>query len=149
MIEIEINREVPCRIPKLTLAKSTKVVQRILGLNKKMVVSLAVVAPKTIQRLNKTYRRKNKVTDVLSFTGSEAIKDEEDYLGEIIICYEKVKAQALAAKHSEAQEFVTLFIHGLLHLLGFDHEIDSDAVVMEKLEKKILLDLDAPRPLDS
>ena len=70
-----------------------------------------------IQGLNKTYRQKNKATDILSFDG-----DGEETLGELVLCGELVESQAKAHGLSTQQELGYLLIHGLLHLLGFEHE---------------------------
>ena len=72
-------------------------------------ISLAFVGKKEIQELNKKYRKKNKPTDVLSFN-----LDEKDCLGDIVICPEIVK--------EKGEEMLEVFVHGILHLLGYDHE---------------------------
>lgn len=90
-----------------------------------------------MRRLNFHYRGKDKVTDVLSF-GSSAKVPASGYLGEIVICYPQVVRQAKKFKHSVSAETQKLFIHGILHLFGHDHEKASEAVVMEALEEKII-----------
>jgi len=102
-------------------------------------LSVALVSDATIKKLNKQYRRQNKVTDVLSFSGQVAgFRDSEPDLGEIIIATSQCSRQARQNGHSFVREFTYLLIHGALHLLGFAHEEKSSALVMEKLEKKIL-----------
>lgn len=92
-------------------------------------------------KLNKTYRNKDYVADVLSFNN----KNEKDFisqdiedLGDIFICYPKAKKQAEEYKHSLTRELSFLFLHGLLHNLGYDHENKKDEEVMFGLQKLIL-----------
>ena len=96
---------------------------------------------KEIKKLNKKFRKKNKTTDVLSFPFQykhelkKILKiNNEVYLGDIIINLNKIK---IKKKHKEFKfEFDRLWIHGLVHLLGFDHVKNQDYLKMSKLEKK-------------
>ena len=100
----------------------------------KTCISIALVSPKEIQVLNKVYRHKNKVTDVLSFN-----IDSVENLGEIVICLDQAKKQALANKKSLQSELKLLTVHGILHLLGYDHELsDFEYLRQEKEQEKIL-----------
>jgi probable rRNA maturation factor len=117
-------------------------------------IVLSLVEPEEIQALNKEYRKKDEVTDVLSFKVSvEAGFDlsefedlEEDLenisnspiLGDIVICLEKALEQAREYEHELEDELVYLFTHGLLHLLGYDHENDKDAERMYDLQDEII-----------
>ena len=86
-----------------------------------------------VQKINFEFRGKNKPTDILSF---EAI--EENSLGELLFCNEVLIEQAKKHNHSTYEEFLYLFIHGTLHLLGFDHEInESDAQEMFKIQDQL------------
>jgi len=97
-------------------------------------ISLAFVDKKEMQKLNKKFRNKNKPTDVLSF-----LLNEKDYLGEIIICPEVVKENAQKYKTTVKQEVKKVFVHGILHLLGYDHEKSkSEAEEMEEKQVKYL-----------
>ena len=90
--------------------------------NKKVSLSLLLSNNKNIKRLNKNFRNKNKSTDILSFPFNKKIKiSKNTYLGDIIISYnylDKPKSQDL---WSFKQKTIKIFIHGFLHLLGFDH----------------------------
>ncbi|PLX25691.1 rRNA maturation RNase YbeY [Candidatus Parcubacteria bacterium] len=100
----------------------------------KQQISIALVLPKEIKKLNKVYRRKDKVTDVLSFS-----LDSKDILGEIIICLSQAKKQAKEKKQSIKSELQLLTVHGTLHLLGYDHEKgDKEFLRQTKMEQKIL-----------
>lgn len=87
-------------------------------------IELLVVKNDEIQELNKEYRNKNKPTDVLSFPMDLEIANMP-LLGSIVISTDFVQEKAKEYNHSFNEEFTLLFIHGLLHLLGFDHEIDN------------------------
>jgi probable rRNA maturation factor len=87
---------------------------------------------KTLRRLNRDFRGKNKATNVLSFPGIG------DYAGDIAIAHGVTKAESLAAGKKFADHAVHLVVHGVLHLAGYDHERPKDAKVMEPLEVKIL-----------
>ncbi|RZV14810.1 rRNA maturation RNase YbeY [Aliarcobacter butzleri] len=87
-------------------------------------IELIVVKNDEIQELNKEYRNIDKPTDVLSFPMNFEVIDMP-LLGSIVISTDFVQEKAEEFKHSFNEEFTLLFIHGLLHLLGFDHEIDN------------------------
>ena len=87
-------------------------------------IELIVVKNDEIQELNKEYRNIDKATDVLSFPMNFEVIDMP-LLGSIVISTDFVQEKAKEFKHSFNEEFTLLFIHGLLHLLGFDHEIDN------------------------
>lgn len=98
-------------------------------------ISLAFVDRAEIKKLNKKFRGKNKPTDVLSF-----LLNEKKYLGEIIICPAVVKENAVKYKVSVESEILKVFVHGILHLCGYDHEKSAkEAEIMEAKERKYLL----------
>ena len=97
-------------------------------------ISLAFVNKEEIKKLNNKFRKKNKATDVLSFE-----LKEKGFLGEIVICPEVVKENAKSYKSTLKKEIVKVFIHGILHLLGYDHEkTNKEAEIMEKKQEKYL-----------
>ena len=102
-------------------------------------IELIVTDNKTIQELNSEHRAKNKVTDVLSFPidttfGENTIPGMP--LGSIVISADLVKERSAELGHNAEDELSLLFIHGLLHLLGFDHEVDNGE--MRNKEKTII-----------
>ena len=101
-------------------------------------IDLTLCDNQTIQHYNKEYRGNNKATDVLSFPiENDIIKGSEEMpLGSIVISVDFVKAKATEFGHSNNDELSLLFIHGMLHLLGFDHEIDNGEM-REKEEETI------------
>lgn len=94
--------------------------------------NIIFVDSKTIHEINKTYRNVDRVTDVISFAleDNKTIELDHRLLGDIYICIEKAEEQAKEYGHSFLRELAFLTIHGLLHLLGYDH--------MEKEEEKIM-----------
>ena len=105
-------------------------------------VSLLFTNDKEIKKLNCTYRQKDKPTDVLSFSHIEGVKVQswDESLGELVISLDTAKRQAKEFGVSMNEEIVRLIIHGLLHLIGYDHENVShtEAQRMRRMEKKIL-----------
>lgn len=100
-------------------------------------LSCVLVSNKRIAELNGLYRSIDKATDVLSF--SLDMKDEEGWqLGELYISVERAAAQAEEYGHSLRREMAFLFAHGLLHILGFDHETPAQEKVMFGYQNKIL-----------
>ena len=109
------------------------------------VLSLIICGPIVIRRINREYRKIDKVTDVISFAlldDEEVIGEEDEIeLGDIFINRQRVLSQAKEYGHSVKREFVFLFVHGLLHLLGYDHMNEEDEKIMFDLQRKIVGDL--------
>jgi len=97
-------------------------------------VNIALVSDREIQNLNGTFRGVDKTTDVLSFPAAATQKGSR-YVGDIAIARGVARRQARAAGHSEATEWRVLALHGLLHLLGYDHEKDDGR--MQRVERKL------------
>jgi probable rRNA maturation factor len=112
------------------------------------LLNIVIVDNKKIREINRDYRNKDAVTDVISFAFEE-VKDVnyEDvrFLGEIYISYERCVEQAADFGHSVKREFCYLAVHGLLHLLGYDHMNEEDKKVMRALEEEILNEYDITR----
>ena len=115
---------------------------------KESIFTIIFVTKEEIHELNKQYRGVDRVTDVISF----ALEDAHDVsvsdirvLGDIYICIDRMKEQALEYNHSETRELSFLTVHGLLHLLGYDHQTKEEEVVMFNLQRKILSDLNINR----
>ncbi len=121
-------------------------------------LDISIVSARTIQRLNKDYRDIDSVTDVLSFplmdwTGCEPRKISSSHaadinpqtgrvmLGDIIICMARAKEQAFDYGHSLEREVCFLTVHGILHLLGFDHTSDVEEHRMLQISESILEEL--------
>jgi probable rRNA maturation factor len=131
-------------LPPATLKKISAVLSKHLKFEKKVVeVTLAFVGTKTMQTLNHDFRGKNKPTNVLSFpqfTSAELKKHKADimYLGDVILHLPTLRSEALSLKKPINHHLIHLVVHGVLHLLGYDHMNNTDAHTMEKHEKTIL-----------
>ena len=116
------------------------------GVKKNLDVYLTFTNNETIRKINAEHRNIDKATDVLSFPMFDReeiplLKKEdnsEDILGDIIVSIEKVREQAEEYGHSFERELAYLVTHGMLHLLGYDHMIEEEKVVMRKREEEIL-----------
>ncbi len=114
----------------------------------KSEVNIIFVGLEEIHEINKTYRGVDRPTDVISF----ALEDTEDVtvyeervLGDIYICLDKVHEQAKEYKHAETREMAFLIVHGLLHLLGYDHMIKEEEKIMFDLQEEILNEMGITR----
>ena len=104
-------------------------------LNKKVSFSLLLSNNKNIKKLNRTFRNKNKSTDVLSFPYYKKIKiSKNTYLGDIIISYDYLDKPETQDLKLFKEKVVKIFVHGFLHLLGFDHKKNNDYFKMLKEE---------------
>ncbi len=103
-------------------------------------LSLSFVEPDEIQDLNKRFRQYDEITDVLSFPADGEIDPDTaaEYLGDILICTQKASDQAAASGHSLENELLLLFIHGYLHLLGYDHQTADEKAEMWQLQDNYL-----------
>lgn len=105
------------------------------------IMNIIIVSSEEIQNINREYRGIDKITDVISF----ALEDEKSFvktdfrvLGDIYICLDKAVEQAREYKHSLKREISFLTVHGILHLLGYDHMKKEDEEVMFALQEEIL-----------
>jgi probable rRNA maturation factor len=112
-------------------------------------IGIVITGPKKIRELNRRYRNQNKATDVLAFymvpelsTNNFPIPpDDVNHLGEIIVSYPHAVNQARIANHSTKRELAILIIHGLLHLLGYDHQSNEDFAEMRLKEAEVFSNL--------
>ena len=107
-------------------------------LNKKVSLTLLLSNNKNIQKLNKIFRKKNNPTDILSFPTTKKTRiSKQTYLGDIIISYNFMNKPRLLNKKLFDEKVIKIFIHGFLHLLGFDHKKNKDYMKMLKEEEQI------------
>ncbi|MGB9813263.1 MAG: rRNA maturation RNase YbeY [Thermovenabulum sp.] len=150
------NLQDKIEIDKDTEEMIKKVVEKALEMHgeDKVEVSIVLVDNEYIRELNKHYRGKDEPTDVLSFAMREGECDfddeieeieEEELLGDIIISCEKAKSQAEEYGHSFNREIGYLAVHGILHLLGYDHETEAERKEMRQKEEEVLLALGLKR----
>ncbi len=130
-LAVEVIRHIPCPITTTfvkEVVRDTLISTRLVFLLEKTIsVNIVFVASQEIQQLNKAYRRKNTVTDVLSFPEythrKEMLDDagEHIFLGDMIVCYDYIVQSASEDRVSLNQEMAYIISHGTLHLLGFRH----------------------------
>jgi probable rRNA maturation factor len=110
------------------------------------VVNLKITDTDEITNLNNTYRAKNKSTNVLSFVNDDVSKDITNNLGDIAICYEYVDKEAKDEGKNLDDHLIHMLVHGLYHILGYDHENNEGASVMEAKEINKLKELNIKNP---
>lgn len=123
-------------------------VARLHGLNDMTEVDITIVDDEEIHTLNREYRNVDRPTDVLSFALDEGDEEpelldgpEEHLLGDIIISAETAQRQGEEFGHGLEREIVYLAVHGLLHLLGYDHMTDEDKKIMRAKEEEALREI--------
>ena len=104
-------------------------------------VSVSYVNEQEIRVLNAQYRKVDSVTDVLSFPMEDTDARGVALLGDIVLCMERAAEQAEEFGHSLERELSYLSVHSVLHLMGYDHELDDEKSEMRLLEKEIMLKL--------
>jgi probable rRNA maturation factor len=110
------------------------------------MVNLKITDIDEITHLNNTYRAKNKSTNVLSFVNDDISKDITNNLGDIAICYEYVDKEAKDEGKNLDDHLIHMLVHGLYHILGYDHENNESASVMEAKEINKLKELNIKNP---
>lgn len=151
----KINNENGYSVNEKLIQKASKALSKIVGQNnKKFYAILNFVDVETIHEMNKEYREKDRPTDVLSFrmleNGLQTKINKKNYpfdydreekkvfIGEIFICYDVAVAQSKEYGHSLDREICFLSVHGLLHLLGLDHEAEFERAIMFDLQDKTM-----------
>jgi len=125
-----VARQRSRRVPAGALAAFTRRLARKAPATKASGVTIVLAGDGTVRRLNRTFRLKDKTTDVLSFPEGGAVHpDGTRPLGEIVISVPQAARQAAVSGHSLARELRVLVIHGYLHLLGYDHEVDDGTMM--------------------
>lgn len=117
-----------------------------LDLEDPTIVSVVLADDALLQLLNRTYRHQDKPTNVLSFPNDPQAQKVSGELGELFLSLDTLRRECLTEAKSIEHHYMHLFIHGVLHLLGYDHENDEEAEEMEGLEVCILETLHIPNP---
>ena len=105
-----------------------------------------LVSPVEIQVLNKEYRSKNQVTNVLSFSSDIPLEIGESILGDVVICVDVVREEAVLGGKVFSDHLIHMAIHGILHLLGYDHDDLPSANKMEGVEIEFLNKIGVKNP---
>ena len=143
---------IECLEKRFGWRKIASAVYKTLGQKDNLKAELVFVAAEDIKKLNMDTRGVDKVTDVLSYPNLDGIKGEvlaaDDHLlemdgkyifiGSVVLCEDKIKEQAKEYGHSEERERTYLIVHGLMHLMGYDHMTAEDKAEMREKEKAAL-----------
>lgn len=147
----KINAKIEPHYPlkRSQLIRAATVALETAGVKGKASVDISVIGDRKMRELNKKYRGTDKTTDVLSF--SFELEKKEGFvnppnsdslnLGDILISYPQLLEKAVKENRLVDEMTSLLVVHGILHLLGYDHEKPADAFVMEKMEDQILLEI--------
>ncbi len=144
--------KIECLQRKLKIKKLAKAVYTVLGQTANLKAEAVFESGTEMTDLNRSARGVDSITDVLSFPSLEGIKGEVlrrekcnteldgryIFIGSIVLCDEKIRVQAAELNHSEEEERDYLIIHGLMHLMGYDHMTDEDKKEMREKEKAVV-----------
>lgn len=134
MIEV-INNQRKIKIDSQIFQKFAENAVGNIGETENKNVTIAFVSDRKMRELNKDFRGKDKTTDVLSFPfEADEFDETDDFLGDIIISLEQAEKQAAENNLEVELEIKQLILHGILHLCGFDHEIDDGEMNLRELE---------------
>lgn len=148
-INISIKRNMDLPVEKNWLEKIARRVLEAEKITSSAEMGLLITDSKTIQKLNRIYRGENKPTDVLAFEMTPNMNQEPElpfvsapngikHLGEVVISYPQAEKQARDQGHGVTRELALLIVHGILHLLGYDHGVPEDEQKMRDKENKVL-----------
>lgn len=142
-MNLEIRNFTKDKINKKLFLEVVEKTFKILSIKDKIEISLVFIGNGRMKKLNKIYRGKNQVTDVLAFPEGSypkfiVPKNFRNFLGEIIICYPRAKKQAKEFGHSLFKELTILLIHAILHLVGYEDSPGKNRQRMETKQNEIL-----------
>jgi probable rRNA maturation factor len=137
MFEIESNI---CVDEEIKFNECANTLAKILSIENLLIVEVNFVTNQKIQELNKALRGIDKVTDVISIEfGYEEQLEIPQLIGEIYLSKEYIENQARELNHSYKREINFIFVHGLLHLLGYDHNTNKEEEIMFKIQEEVLI----------
>ena len=142
LIQNRQKRPLPKEL-KQEMSRAARLSLLVMGRRDKVEVSLTFVDNAAIRDLNRRYRGIDRPTDVLSFAITEGEElagpaGQRELLGDIIISVERAEEQAENFGHSARRELVFLMVHGMLHLLGLDHQEEAERLFMEAKQRQVL-----------
>lgn len=142
-IEIQLETEVPLPAKEVRrqLSQAATVTLEAEAVEAPAALTLLLTSDEKIQAMNRTYRQVDKPTDVLSFPADQGFPGMDAYLGDVAIAVPVAQAQAAVAGHGLLAELTLLTVHGVLHLLGYDHLESDEQEAMWAAQDQILGDL--------
>ncbi|MDH3693714.1 MAG: rRNA maturation RNase YbeY [Gammaproteobacteria bacterium] len=115
----------------------------------KSELTVRVVDENEIRELNRTYRGKDQATNVLSFPFTDPPQTATNILGDVVVCASVIKREAQEQNKAQDAHWAHMIVHGVLHLCGYDHEQQTQAEQMERMETTVLAQLGFPAPYAS
>lgn len=151
VVDFSVDEGVKSPVPKREICRVVDLVLAREGIERPCMVSVSVVTDERMAQLNHRWRGKDRATDVLSLEcerpdDANLAPGEPCELGDVILAPAYVAAQAARFGTTPADEFLLLLVHGVLHLLGYDHLTDEEAGVMEAREDELLALIGAAAP---
>jgi len=146
-LSIRIERPYVGLVSRVWLRQAVKLTLVHTGMSSPVELGLVIAGDDTVHELNRSYRNVDSTTDVIAFALSERGANAEPFitppddvihLGEVIISYPQAKRQAEERCHPLERELALLVAHGVLHLLGYDHELPEQAEKMRAMESRVL-----------
>ncbi len=142
MVTLQVRRTVKLLVDRAQLITAAETTLRLISPSRDSDLSLVIGNDALLRKLNHQYRGVDATTDVLSFSAGEMDPDTHgEYLGDVIISLPRAQDQATANGHPLADELQLLVVHGILHLLGYDHLEHSDKKHMQAAQDLILREL--------
>lgn len=145
-MSIEISNETEQQIDELEFVQCAQFVFDRMHLSDAVDMSILFIDPEPMEHLHIKWLDLEGPTDVMSFPmdelrpGTSQQPTAEGTLGDVVICPQVARKQALAAGHSTVEEMLLLLVHGILHLLGYDHAEPEDEATMFALQRRLLLE---------
>ena len=137
-IETQIGARYTGKVKALQLRRAAQATLDQQRVKQPVELTIVITGNAQLRALNREFRAIDAPTDVLSFATSEALSPDQAYLGDVIISYPKAKEQAGAGGHAMIAELQLLVVHGVLHLLGYDHYTEVEKNVMWKAQRAVL-----------
>ncbi len=142
MVTIQVKRPARLRVDRRILFHAAERTLELSGAGSTPELTIVIGDDRLVQKLNRQYLGEDKTTDVLSFPAGDINPDTSGlYLGDVVISLPTAQQQASAGHHSLADELQLLVVHGVLHLLGYDHLDGPEKKKMQALQDQILADL--------
>ncbi len=142
-IDLQIGARYVDKVKPALLRRAARATLEQQRVNTRVELTIVITGNAPLRALNRTFRQIDESTDVLSFATDESRRPETIYLGDVIISYPKAKAQAKADGHAVEAELQLLVVHGVLHLLGHDHDTAAEKAMMWKAQAVALKRLGA------
>lgn len=115
-----------------------KILEIVTNIPQKGNINIIVVPLEEMTTLNQAYRDKEGATDILTFPYRDTVEKSTDIAGEIYLCLEKIQFYALERWTTYEEQLKYIIVHGLVHMMGYDHETEKESKEMEKVEEKII-----------